>query len=282
LLFGAFVAAAAKNKNQPMLPKPQLLCEMPSLDAKSVPSALALRERDQRLEAFKELVAHVAHDVNNSLVPLVGYFNLLKEELKPGVPGSQYMAKLDLCMRKTDRLIEILLKATHPEREYSPKSLDLTALLRHCLEVWIKALPPTAQISIETDLVPCSLWLDENQWTKLIQHLLGNAECALVDGGVLKLSLKSQTLTPERAAELDIADTNVFEFVVEDTGCGMTEEVLQRACEPFFTSRSGSPTTGLGLTLVHSVVRLQGGQIVLESAEEAGTRVRIWLLANGG
>lgn len=135
---------------------------------------------------------------------------------------------------------------------------------------------------METDLVQCSLWLDESQWTNVIQQLLRNAQVALTEVGSLKLNLRQRTVRPDQAAALGITDTSLFELVFEDTGCGMSRDVLGRASEPFFTTRSRSATSGLGLTLVHSVVRLHGGQLAIESVEGAGTRVTIWLPAKAG
>jgi two-component system cell cycle sensor histidine kinase/response regulator CckA len=246
-----------------------------------LPVASLLQERDQRLQALKSLVGRLAHDFNNSLVPLVGYITLLREELKQGGPGNQYLVKLENSVRKTEELVDTILQATHPERQFSPRRIDLTALMQRLLEGWMKALPSATLILVETDLAPCTLWLDEAQWTKVIQHLLRNAQAALAEGGTLKISLRSRLLNARQAADLGTSDVNVVELIFEDTGCGMSDEVLRQACEPFFSTSSQSSTAGLGLTMVHSVVRLHGGQMVVESADDRGTRVAIWLPASG-
>lgn len=245
----------------------------------SLPPPAALRDRDERLQALKGLVAHLAHDFNNSLVPLMGYATLLKEDL--GGSGSPYLAKLEGCARRSQDLMESLLLATHPERHFSPRQVDFPDLLQRTIEAWLKALPASAQISLETSLAPCVLWIDEGQWSKVIQHLLRNAQGALAEGGRLEITLRPCTLTASQAADLGMSETQVFELSFEDSGCGMPEDVLKRACDPLFTTRPGSPTAGLGLTLVHSVVRLHGGQMDVESAEDAGTVVRIWLPVGG-
>jgi signal transduction histidine kinase len=238
-----------------------------------------LRERDERLQALKSLAGRLAHDFNNSLTPLIGYISLLEEQATLPSSNGQYLARMDRSVRRTQDLIKTIMEATYPERHFLPKTTDLTALLVRTTEPWMKALPATAQVAVETDLVQCSLFLDENQWTNVIQQLLRNAQFAMAGGGSLKLSLRLRTITPDHAAALGITDTGVFEFVFEDTGCGMSGEVLARACDPFFTTRSRTATSGLGLTLVHSVVHLHGGQLAIESVEGAGTRVTIWLPA---
>jgi signal transduction histidine kinase len=239
----------------------------------------ALRGRDARLRAMKALVGELAHSFNNSLAPLAGYATLLGEDLKPGTSSELYMSKLQASLRKTEGFIEGILAATHPERHFSPKPVDLTSLLQRSTDEWMKSLPVSAKFSIERSVVPCSLWLDETQWSSAIGHLLRNAQLALARGGVVRLTLEERELTGEQASELDLAKTHVFQLRVNDTGCGMAPEVLERACEPLYTTRAQGPLAGLGLTLVHSVVQLQGGQLEIESAEQAGTTVCLWLPA---
>lgn len=263
-----------------MLPEAQGSCDAHANSAGELSSAAVLRERDERLQALKDLVAHLAHDFNNSLVPLIGYITLLNEELDPGVAGYQYLTKLDAAVRKSEKLIELLLEATHPERRFSPKWIDLAALLQRISDAWLAQLPPEPRITLERDLVPTRLSLDEVQWTKLVQHVLKNAQSAMTEPGPIKLSLRPRALSPAESASYGIRSSSVHEFLVEDSGCGMTEEVLKRACDPLFSSEADSTTPGLGLTLVHSVVRLHGGLFSLESVLGTGTKVRIWLPAS--
>lgn len=255
--------------------------ERADLGSDLLPTAAVLRERDERLQALKDLVAHLAHDFNNSLVPLIGYLTLLSEDLNPAASGYEYLAKLDAAVRKAEGLIDLLVEATHPERRFSPKRLDLAELLQRTTEGWKKSLPATPPITVSWEFVPAMLFLDEVQWTKLIHHLLQNAQCAMAEGGAVRVCLRSQNLSSAQAADLGIHDTSVFELIVEDTGCGMSEETLRRACDPLFSTASDSNGAGLGLTLVHSVVQLHGGQFVIESALDVGTRVRIWLPSSG-
>jgi signal transduction histidine kinase len=264
-----------------MLPNSQPPCDRLSEAEPPValPRIVALRERDARFKAMKNLVGEIAHTFNNSLAPLAGYTTLLAEDMKPGTPSEQYLGKLEAALRKAESFVETILQATHPERHFLPKRVDLTYLLQQTIDAWMKSLPVSAQISVETRVVPCVLWLDEAQWTQAIQHLLKNAQFALTGGGTLRLTLEERVLTPARAAELDLTQTEVVQLTIEDTGCGMPPEVLERACEPLYTTRPQTPVSGLGLTLVHSIVQLHGGQLEIESTEQTGTTLRAWLPA---
>jgi signal transduction histidine kinase len=245
------------------------------------PKLDVLRDRDKRLAALKGVVAHLIHDFNNLLVPMAGYSCLLREHLSPECDGGPFADKMQTAFDKMEVYIASVLQATHPERRFSPRLTDLAGLLRKKLEAWMKGLPATAQITVQMDLVPCRFSLDESQWNTLVQHLLSNAQEALEEGGTLRVLMRLRTLTPGQAAGLGINDTSVYQLVFEDTGCGMSEETLERACEPFFSSRFRGQAAGLGLALAHSVVQLHGGQLSLESSEGLGTRVSLWLPANG-
>ncbi len=226
---------------------------------------------------MKSLVGELAHSFNNSLAPLAGYAALLGEELRTGTAGAQYVGKLQASLGKAEDFVEAVLAATHPERHFLPRPIDLASLLQQSIDRWMKSLNPSIPIAVETRFVPCTLCLDETQWMHAIRHLLHNAQLALSARGVLRVVLDEVLLTPTVAAELDLHSLAVYRVTVQDNGCGMAPEVLERACEPLYTTRPESRLAGLGLTLVHSVVQLHGGQMEIESAEEAGTTVTVWL-----
>lgn len=239
-----------------------------------------LRERDERLESLKALVNQLGHDFNNFMVPLLGYVTLIREEGSDSGSIAQYALRLETSARRVEGFIDTVLLAVRPQRRYCPKLTDLSALIHSAVDTWKAALPLVSQIKVSTSLAPCQVMIDENQWTNIVQHLLSNARFALAAGGNLELTLRPATLTPERGAELNISERDVFEFVVKDDGFGMPPHLLRRACEPFFTTRPKGQASGLGLTLVHSVVQLHGGQVSIESTPDVGTTVHIWLPAS--
>jgi CheY-like chemotaxis protein/two-component sensor histidine kinase len=169
--------------------------------------------------------------------------------------------------------------AARSERQFNPKPVDFTELIAKGLSEWKDSLAPTAAITVKQTLQPCSLVIDDVQFQLVLQHLLGNVRYALAAGGKVEVSLRRKKLTPKRAAELGVDSPDVFELTVQDDGFGMSEEAARRALEPFFTTRSKTVALGMGLALVHSIVRTHGGQVVLESQKDIGTTVRIWLPA---
>ncbi len=239
------------------------------------PDRLALRQRDERLEALKSLVDHLAHDFNNMLVPLLGYVTLIKEELSPDSSPLKHAIKIEHSARKSERLMERILMAVRPERCFNPMEGDLAQIVERVLAAWQAALPKTAPIRVQTSLAPCPMVFDQALLGVLLEQLLSNAHYAMALGGVLKVSLHPKTLSAQRSLELDVAP-QTYELVISDNGFGMSPEVLHRVFEPFFTTRSRGQGLGLGLTSVHSIAQLHRGQVIIESTEEVGTTITIW------
>lgn len=241
------------------------------------PAGTALRDRDERLTALKALVGQLAHDFKNLLVPQFGYVTLLKEEAADNAALAAYAEKLENSARRTEEFLEAILLAVRPQRRFAPKTADLTALIGQSIQSWQTSLPPSSAIQVRVELEPCTLTVDEKHWRTVLHHLLSNARFALPAGGTVSVALRARALTREQAATLGLSGTQAFEFVVRDDGIGMTEDLANRACEPFFTTRPKGHAAGLGLTVAHSVTHLHGGQLLLESAPDAGTTVTIWL-----
>jgi CheY-like chemotaxis protein/anti-sigma regulatory factor (Ser/Thr protein kinase) len=249
----------------------------PAHAIKSSPGCPVLRERDERLESLKFLVGKMVHDFNNFLVPLLGYVGLLKEDLSATSNVAAYAEAMQSAAVKTEGYLDMMLMAVRPFRTFQPKPTDFQQVVASTVEGWKSGLPAGAEISVQQNLARCRLTLDQAQWEKVIVQLLNNVRYALVTGGSVQIDLEAQTLTSEEMLHLNIAVPDVFRFSVRDSGFGMSPSVLRRACEPFFTTRFGGAGVGLGLTLVHSVVHLHGGQVQIESVEDEGTMVTLWI-----
>jgi hypothetical protein len=236
-----------------------------------------LRARDERLESLKAVVGKLAHDFNNFLVPQFGYITLLKEEIGANETAAQYLATMQTAARTTEGYIESVLMAMRPQRQYSPKKLELEALLNQAIDRWQAELPADLKIEARRQTVPIEFNADERHWNKVFEHLLSNARHALASGGTLEIRLGLGTLSEEDAARLGIESREVFFLRFSDDGFGMPEANLARAFEPFFTTRVQTRGSGLGLTIVHTVAHFYGGQVELESREDEGTVVTLWV-----
>ena len=129
---------------------------------------------------------------------------------------------------------------------------------------------------------PAGIFVDQGGLENAIVNLALNARAAMPKGGTLTLASRNLRLDAEMVVEGGILPAGDYvEIVILDTGCGMSEEVMSRAFEPFFTTREVGKGSGLGLSMVYGFVRQSDGNVTLESLPERGTAVRILLLAAG-
>jgi len=251
-----------------------MLYHKPKVASPRIPSLLA---RDERLETLKIMAAQMAHDFNNFLAPVVGYIALIKENTSGNATVMQYLAAMETAARRAEGSLDDLLMALRPQRRFRPHLIEFDRLVDGLLTEWTASLPLTSRITVTQRLDPCKLVADEVQWKNVIQHLLKNARYALAMGGTLTVALNQVVLTEDEAADLGLNTTEAVKLTIHDTGFGIPPAMLSRVFDPFYTTRNKVHAQGLGLTIVHSVSRLHGGQVVIESIEESGTVVSIWL-----
>jgi len=240
-----------------------------------------LRARDEKLESLKTVAGKLAHDFNNFLVPQVGYVALLKEETPADSGNAQYLGAMETATKRTESYIESILLAMRPERQFSPAEFSLDTVLNEALGRWSAEAAPGMMVEVKRAIEPCRMTGDEKHWNNAIGQLLSNARYALATGGRLEVELVKDQLSAEGVVRLGLNTADVYRVTVRDTGFGMSGSVAQRAFEPFFTTRTQIKAPGLGLTIVHSVALIHGGQVELRSAEEQGTTVTVWIPATG-
>jgi CheY-like chemotaxis protein len=241
----------------------------------------SLRARDEKLESLKAVAGKLAHDFNNFLVPQFGYVALLKEELPGNSESTEYLTAMETATKRTEGYIDSILVAMRPERQFSPSEFSLDALLTEALARWSAEAPPGLMVEVKQEIEPCTMVGDERHWRNAVGQLLANARYALATGGRLEVELARKSLSPEEVVRLGLNTDEVFALTVRDSGFGMSGSVAQRAFEPFFTTRTQIKAPGLGLTIVHSVALIHGGQVELHTAEEQGTTVTVWIPASG-
>lgn len=240
-----------------------------------------LRARDERLESLKAVVGKLAHDFNNFLVPQFGYVTLLKEDVAGDSGSAQYLAAMETATRRTETYIESVLLAMRPERQFDPVEFSFDTVLDESLAKWCAEGASGRLIEVNREVETCKIVGDERHWRNAVGQLLSNAQYALATGGKLEVSLKREQISGAEIERLGLWTEDVYLLVVKDLGFGMPTAVAERAFEPFFTTRTQIKAAGLGLTIVHSVAQIHGGQVELNSAEEQGTLVRVWIPAEG-
>ena len=226
----------------------------------------------QKMEAVGRLATGIAHDFNNVITVLLGYSDELLEHI-PETSEARHPA--EAVRRATERasaLTQQLLAFSRRQAIVS-NSVDLNRIITHMDDMLRRLLGP--HITIELSLQPnlATITGDESQISQVIMNLAVNARDAMPNGGTLTIATENVELGEEH---LDVIPGPHVMLTVGDTGQGMTSEVRDRLFEPFFTTKESGRGTGLGLSMVQSIVRESGGHVQVDSMPGDGTRFHVY------
>ena len=231
----------------------------------------ALRQ-SQKLEAIGQLTSGVAHDFNNLLTDVLGNLELLERRLKS--EGSlRRLRSARAAAERGARLTHQLL-AFSRKQHLAPTPLDLNRLVSDASDLLFRTIGAT--VRIETVLTE-GLWpalVDHTQIELVLLNLAINARDAMPAGG--RVTIRTANIS-RRDAPPDLRPGDYVLISVADSGEGMTEEVLSKAVEPFFTTKEMGKGSGLGLSMVHGVATQSGGGLRIDSRVGRGTTVNVYL-----
>jgi PAS domain S-box-containing protein len=239
--------------------------------------ARAALAQSQKMEAVGQLTGGIAHDFNNILTAILGSVELL--EARQGVFTQAANRMLAVIRHASERGAELTkrLLAFSRRQALAPAAVDLNRLLAGMSELLRRSLGES--ISVETVLAG-GLWpafVDPNQVESALLNLAVNARDAMVQGGKLTIETGNAFLDEGYARRRDEVTAGEYVFIaVSDTGTGMTPEVLERAFDPFYTTKQAGYGTGLGLSQVYGFVKQSGGNVELYSEAGHGTTVRMY------
>ena len=223
--------------------------------------AEAYLQQAQKMESLGSLAGGVAHDMNNvlgAILSLASAHLTIQPRDTPAYPAFETIR--DAAMRGGGMVKRLLNFARQNPLESHP--LDLNALVRE--EALLLERTTLARVQLDLDLAPDlqPIHGDANALTHAIMNLCVNAVDAMPHGGRLTLATRNQ-----EGAQV--------ELIVADTGCGMAKEVLDRALDPFFTTKEVGKGTGLGLPLVFNAVKAHQGRMEILSRTGEGTQVKL-------
>jgi PAS domain S-box-containing protein len=236
----------------------------------------------QKMEAVGQLTGGIAHDFNNMLAVVIGGLDLLERRLKQGQTDvDRYIVAARDGATRAAALTQRLLGFSR-QQPLAPAAIDVNAMIRDMIDMLVRTLGEAVQIETHLPAGLAAVMADRNQLENVVLNLAVNARDAMPGGGMLTIATREATLSPEDAAEAEIAAGTYVEIAVTDTGSGMPPEVVARAFDPFFTTKGVGKGTGLGLSQVFGFLRQSGGTVRIETAPGAGTTVRVYLPAHLG
>jgi signal transduction histidine kinase len=229
----------------------------------------------QKMEAVGQLTGGIAHDFNNMLAVVVGGIDLAKRRLSG--PRREVLHHLTNAMEGATRaaaLTRRLLSFARSE-PLLPERVDSRDLVTGMSELLDRTLGERIKIVTKLDGDGWPVFVDSHQLENAILNLAVNARDAMDGTGKLTISTDNVTLAANEVG--DVQPGEYLRLSVTDTGCGMTDEVRERAFEPFFTTKPVGKGTGLGLSQIFGFAHQSGGEVGIESELGKGTTVSLYL-----
>jgi len=233
--------------------------------------------RAQKMEAIGQVAGGVAHEFNNLLMVVQGNAELLEDELTDSGRPSKFVIAIKRAAERGAHLTRQLLSYSR-QQELHPQSIDANRVI-HELETLLRPLlGESIEVEIRAGDTQSATRVDPGQLQDALLNLAINARDAMPDGG--RLTIRTANVSLDRDKAEDDSESTPVDYVMislTDTGCGMAPTVLERAIDPFFTTKDVGEGTGLGLSMVQGFAEQSGGILRLESVVGEGTTVRLYL-----
>jgi PAS domain S-box-containing protein len=231
----------------------------------------------QKMEAVGQLTGGVAHDFNNLLTIIVNNLDLLTRNARE----PRDVKLIESAQRAAERGAKLTqqLLAFSRRQPLQPDTHNPNTLIEGFESVLRRACGE--MIRLQLSLAPRIRWVsvDAPQFESALLNLIVNARDAMPNGGSLKIMTGNVTLSEKDSAASDLPPGQYASIAVQDTGTGMTPEIVSRVFEPFFTTKEIGKGTGLGLSQVYGFVTQSGGHIKVDSTPGQGTKVTMLLPA---
>jgi len=234
----------------------------------------------QKMEAIGTLAGGIAHDFNNILMPLLMHTEMTLEALPEGTPWIFNLEEVLKAGNRAKDLVKQILTFSRQSDEQKTH-LKIKVVVEDCLKLLRSSLPSTIQIRLNIEIQPGAdtVYADPTQIHQVLMNLCTNAYHAVrEDAGTLEISLVNITIDSNAEAVPPVLiPGNYHRLSIKDTGCGMEIEIMDRIFDPYFTTKEKGEGTGLGLSVVHGIVKNHEGAITVESDPGKGTAFHVYL-----
>lgn len=232
-------------------------------------------QRAQRLEALGQLTGGITHDFNNLLMVLS--VNLEIAEMHVTAPRGKIAILRAIDAIKQGASLNRRLLTFSQHRPLKTEPININERIMNLMPLLRGAIGEAFRVT--TNLAADS-WIskvDVGEFDNALVNLASNAGEAMGNGGEFSIETQNLSLQGEKARLLNLPEGHYIRLSVRDTGSGMSPEVIQRAIEPFFTTKSFGKGSGLGLSSIYGFVRQSGGALDINSKLGAGTMVSLYL-----
>ena len=229
-----------------------------------------LRE-SQKMQAMGTMAGGIAHDFNNILSAILGNVDLAKQDIEHDSPALPSLQEIDKAGRRARDLVRQIL--TFSRNEVPKRSpIQLAEIIHETARLVRVTLPPLVDLQIQVPEHSLPVLADATQIEQALLNLCTNAILAVGSGkGVVTMALGATDLDQPQCGRMGLSPAHYVTLTVTDTGNGMSAQTLERIFEPFFTTRQVGQGTGLGLSVVHGIMRTHQGGIDVQSTPGVGS-----------
>lgn len=232
--------------------------------------------QSHKMESVGTLAGGIAHDFNNILGAIIGYAQLAQYNIAKDNPASEDISNIISASGRAKELVTQILGFSR-DSEQAMQPVRLNSIVKEVLTLIRASFPSTIEIvkNISTD--GTAIVADSTEMHQVVMNICTNAFHAMEkNGGCLTVNLESAEIVDDNIELLTgLKKGNYVRLSIRDNGCGIEPEIVERIFDPYFTTKKKGAGTGLGLSLVHGIIKNHGGWIDVKSSVGEGTEVTV-------
>ena len=234
-------------------------------------------QQAQKMEAIGTLAGGITHDFNNILAAIIGYTELAMLNVKEGSKAKQSLEEVQKAGNRAKELVNQILSFSRQGKQ-DLKPIQMSIIVKEALKLLRASLPTTIEIRQEIEPNLGTVEADSTKIHQVLMNLCTNAAHAMREnGGILEVSLTNADIDADASVQhQDMSPGSYLKLTVRDTGHGLSPEILDKIFDPYFTTKEKGKGTGLGLAVVHGIVKDHHGTIHVQSELGKGTAVHIF------
>lgn len=236
-------------------------------------------QHSQKLQTIGTLTGGIAHEFNNLLTPILGYSDIILQNLPKNSETYEDILEINKASQKAKEIIEQILIFSRREDLVSIlKPVKISSIVKESIKLIETILPNNIKLVEKIDSNCGYVFANSTQIYQVILNLCTNSYHSMKEvGGLLEVSLSNTEITKQEAQLLNLSMGRYARITVKDTGSGISEEILNQIFDPFFTTKEVGEGTGLGLSVAHGIITNHHGNIFVESKVNVGTTIYIYL-----
>ena len=241
-------------------------------------SEMRLRQA-QKMESIGTMAGGIAHDFNNILTPILGYTQILIDQVDIESTEGNYLNHVIQAANRAKSLVSQIL-AFSRQRDSNREIMNVNVIIKEALKLIRASVPSTITIQTNIQTDDDLVFADPTEIHQVLMNLCSNAAHAMrsKSNGIIDVTVGDYDGKIRGwSMEEQLKETDYLVITVRDTGCGIDPSVINRIFDPFFTTKKLGEGTGMGLSAVHGIVKGLGGAVSVETKQNMGTVFRVYI-----